>query len=71
MGADKKSSRRMNSAYAPTSKPRIPTRVCQGHIVTMDLPTLGTNSNSKQHGSANQEAKDLGQSMVPGVDGPR
>ena len=60
MGADKNSSRRMNSAYAPNSRPRIPTRVCQGHVVTTDLPTLGTNPNSKQHGSATQEAKDLG-----------
>jgi hypothetical protein len=50
----------MNSAYAPNSQPRIPTRVCQGHVVTTNLPTLGTNPNSKQHGSATQEAKDLG-----------
>jgi hypothetical protein len=32
-----------NSAYTPNSQLRIPTRVCQGHVVTMDLPTLGTN----------------------------
>jgi hypothetical protein len=60
MGAYKISSRRMNSAYAPNSQPRILTRVCQGRIVTTDLPTLGTNPNSKQHGSATQEAKDFG-----------
>jgi hypothetical protein len=60
MGANKNSSRRMNSDNAPNSQPRIPTRVCQGHVVTTDLPTLGTNPNSKQHGSATQEAKDLG-----------
>jgi hypothetical protein len=60
MGADKNYSRRMNSAYAPNSQPRIPTQVCQGHVVTTDLPTLGTNPNSKQHGSTTQEAKDLG-----------
>jgi hypothetical protein len=34
---------RENSAYSPHSQPRIPTRVCQGHVVTTDLPTLGTN----------------------------
>jgi hypothetical protein len=34
---------RENSAYTPNSQPRIPTRVCQGHVVTTDLPTLGTN----------------------------
>jgi hypothetical protein len=33
---------RKNSAYTPNSQPRIPTRVCQGHVVTTDLPTLGT-----------------------------
>jgi hypothetical protein len=59
MGADKNSSRRMKSAYAPNLQPRIPTRVCQGHLVTTDLPTLGTNPNSKEHESATQEAKDL------------
>jgi hypothetical protein len=59
MGADKNSYRRMNSTYAPNSQPRIPTRLCQGRVVTMDLPTLGTNLNSKQHGSATQEVKDL------------
>jgi hypothetical protein len=50
----------MNSAYAPKSQQRIPTRVCQGRIVTTDLPTLGTNPNSKQYGSTTQEANDLG-----------
>jgi hypothetical protein len=34
---------RENSSYAPNSRPRIPTRVCQGHVVTTDLPTLGMN----------------------------
>jgi hypothetical protein len=32
----------------------------------MDLPTLGTNPNSKQHGSATQEAKDLGNLHILG-----
>jgi hypothetical protein len=62
----------MNSAYALESQPRIPTRICQGRVVTTDLP------NSKQHGSATQEAKDLGnmQSLgrtvrMEGADCPR
>jgi hypothetical protein len=48
-----------NSAYAPNSQPRIPTRVCQGHVLTTNLPILGTNSKQSQSGSTNQEAKDL------------
>jgi hypothetical protein len=36
---------RENSAYAPNSQPRIPTRVCQGSVVTADLPTLGATPN--------------------------
>jgi hypothetical protein len=50
----------------------------QGHVVTTDLPTLGTNPNSKQHGSATQEAKILGDLQYPRrtvcgdrADGPR
>jgi hypothetical protein len=50
---------RENSAYAPNSQPRIPTRVCQGHVVTIDLPTLGTNAKQFQSGRTTQEAKDL------------
>jgi hypothetical protein len=65
MGADKIFSRRLNSAYAPNSQPRVPTRVCQGSVVTMHLPTLGTNSNSKQHRSRTQEAKDFGHLRSP------
>jgi hypothetical protein len=60
MGADKNSSRRMNSAYTPGSQLQIPTRVCQGRVVTTDLPTLGTNPNSIQHGSTTQKGKDIG-----------
>jgi hypothetical protein len=56
----------MNSAYAPNSQPRILIRVCQSHVVTTYLPTLGTNPNSKQHRSATQEAKDLGNLQSPG-----
>jgi hypothetical protein len=59
MGADKSSSQRSNSAYAPNSQPRIPTRVCQARVVTMDLPTLGTNPKQTQSESESQEAKDL------------
>jgi hypothetical protein len=59
MGADKNSSRRSNLTYVPNSQPRIPTRLCQGHVVTMDLPTLGTNPEQSRSGSTTQEAKDL------------
>jgi hypothetical protein len=48
-----------NSAYTPNSQPRIPTRVCQGHVVTTDLPTLGTNPKQSRSESTNQETKDL------------
>jgi hypothetical protein len=50
---------REDSAYTPNSQPRIPTRVCQGRVVTMDLPTLGTNSKQSQSGSTAQKAKHL------------
>jgi hypothetical protein len=59
MGADKNSSRRLNLAYVPNSQPRIPTRVCQGRVVTTDLPTLGTNPKQPQSESETQEAKNL------------
>jgi hypothetical protein len=39
---------RENSAYAPNSQPRIPTRVCQGSVVTADLPTLGATPNDPE-----------------------
>jgi hypothetical protein len=48
-----------NSTYVPNSHPKIPTRVCQGHVVTTDLPTLGINPKQSQSGSMTQEAKDL------------
>jgi hypothetical protein len=60
MGADKNSSRRMNSAYAPNPQTRIPTRACQGRVVTKDLPTLGTSPKPIQHRSTTQKARDLG-----------
>jgi hypothetical protein len=69
---------RENSAYTPNSQPRIPTRVCQGHVVTTDLQTLGTNPKRSQSGSTNQEAKDLAilrsarrTVREPGADSPR
>jgi hypothetical protein len=51
----------------PNSQPRVPTRVCQGRIVkaTTNLPTLGANPNSKQHGSATQEENDLDDMQSP------
>jgi hypothetical protein len=55
----KNSSRTSNLAYVPNSRPRIPTRVCQGRIVTMDLSTLRTNPKQSQSESETQEAKDL------------
>jgi hypothetical protein len=64
---------RENSTYTPNSQPRIPTRVCQGHVVTTDVPTLGTNPKRSQSGSTNQEAKDLAvlQQSRRTVRGPR
>jgi hypothetical protein len=35
---------------------------CEGHIVTTNLPTLGTCPNLKQSGSTTQEARDFGKS---------
>jgi hypothetical protein len=66
MGADKIFSQRSNSVYAPNSQPRIPTRVCQGRVVTTDLPTLGTNPKQSQSESGTQEAKDLATLRKPG-----
>jgi hypothetical protein len=50
---------RENSAYALNSQPRIPTQVWQGHVVTTDLPTLGTNPKRSRSESKTQEAKNL------------
>jgi hypothetical protein len=57
---------RENSAYTQNSQPRIPTRVCQGHVVTSDVPTLRTIPNRSQSGSTKQEAKDLAILKQPG-----
>jgi hypothetical protein len=51
--------KRENSTYVPNSQPRIHTRVCQGRIVTTDLPTLGANPKRSRSKSETQEAKDL------------
>jgi hypothetical protein len=60
MWADKNSSRRMNSTYAPSPQPRIPTRACQRRVVTTDLPTLGTSPKPIQCWRTTQKARDLG-----------
>jgi hypothetical protein len=79
MGADKNSSpKRELGQYTPSSQLRIPTRVCQGHVVTTVLPTLGTNPKRSQSESTKQDAKDLAVLQEPwrtvrgpGADGPR
>jgi hypothetical protein len=71
MGADKNSSRRSNSAHAPNSQPKIHTRVCQGHVVTTDLPTLGTNPQTTTKRKRNSRSKGLSNSAQHKTDGPR
>jgi hypothetical protein len=50
---------RENSAYAPNSQLRIPTRVHQSHVVITNLPTLGANPKRAQSESETQRGKDL------------
>jgi hypothetical protein len=50
----------------PKSQARVPTRTCQGHVVTTDLPTLGTSPNKLQRGSTTQEATHLGKTASLG-----
>jgi hypothetical protein len=50
---------RENSVYAPNSQPRIPTRVCEGSVVTTNLPTLGANPKRSQSERETQGAKNL------------
>jgi hypothetical protein len=57
--------RRENSAYTPNLQPRIPTRVCQGHVVNTDLLNLGTNHKRSRSESTNQETKDLAVLRTP------
>jgi hypothetical protein len=66
MGADKNSSRRMNSAYAPNSQPRVPTRVLpRSH--RQNGPTDPSNKPKQSQGKTEtQEAKDLGNMQWPG-----
>jgi hypothetical protein len=56
----------MNSAYAPNPQLRIPTRACQGRVVTTDLPTLGTSPKPIQRESTTQKEKDLAIWRAPG-----
>jgi hypothetical protein len=59
--------RRDELDYVPKSQLRIPTRACQGYVVTTDLPALGTSPNATQSKSRTQEVKDLGCLQDPGV----
>jgi hypothetical protein len=61
---------RENSAYAPNSQPRIPTRVCQSRVVTTDLPTLGANPKRSQSKSKTQRSKELSSSARHQADSP-
>jgi hypothetical protein len=74
----KNSSPKRELGLYPKSQLRIPTRVCQGHVVATDLPTLRTNPKRSQRGSTKQEATDLAVLQEPwrtvrspGADGPR
>jgi hypothetical protein len=71
MGADKNSSRRMNSPYSPNSQSRVPTRVCQGCVVTI----LATNPRNKPQIKAtrkrNSRSKGLRHSAELQADSPR
>jgi hypothetical protein len=60
-----------NSAYAPNSQPRIPTRVCQGCVITMDLPTLRANPKQSQSESETQRSKGLSCPANTLADGPQ
>jgi hypothetical protein len=60
-----------NSAYTPKSQPKIPTRVCQGRVVTADLPTLGTNPKRTQRESETQRSKGLSCPANTLADSPR
>jgi hypothetical protein len=71
MGADKILLQGENSAYTPKSQPMIPTRVCQGRVVTTDLPTLGTNPNQSQNESETHRSKGLSCPANTLADSPR
>jgi hypothetical protein len=51
--------------YVLKTQTRVPTRTCQGHVVTTDLPTLGTSPQPIQSRSTTQEAKDLSNLRSP------
>jgi hypothetical protein len=71
MGADKNSSLWLNSAYTPNSQLQIPTRVCQGHVVTTGLPTLGTKPQLNPTRKHNSKSKGLRQSGKHQADRPQ
>jgi hypothetical protein len=60
MGVDKNSPKKDELGYTQKSQARVHTRTCQGHVVTMNLPTLATSPKPIQRGSTTQEVKDLG-----------
>jgi hypothetical protein len=57
---------RENSPNASNSQPRIPTRVCQGSIVTAHLPTLGATPNDPKEKAKLKEQKAYQLSTGPG-----
>jgi hypothetical protein len=59
MGADKISSPKSRTRLCPKITNKVPIRTCQGHVVTMDLPTIGTSPKPIQNRSTTLEAKDL------------
>jgi hypothetical protein len=59
-GADKNSSPKRELGLCPNTQPRIPTRACQGRVVTTDLPTLGISPKPIQRESTTQKPRDLG-----------
>jgi hypothetical protein len=59
MGADKILPEGWTRPMSQIHNQRIPTRVCQGRVVTTDLPSLGANPEQPQSESETQEAKNL------------
>jgi hypothetical protein len=59
MGADKNSSPKRELGLCHKFTTKDSTRVCQGPVVTADLPTLGANPKRSQIKSVTQRAKDL------------
>jgi hypothetical protein len=59
MGADKNSSPKRELGLCPKFTTKDSHRVCQGRVVTTDLPTLETNPKQSRSESTTQKAKDL------------